>query len=215
MSLWCSQDVPQAADAAVSIMKGVAMQESFPDGTAVDPMAERPLEEQLPPEILATPSHMPAHAEIEPAWWRPGWADGAKYVGWRWIFLTPALGLLVLALAGVFTRGMGGLILVLGFKLVMLLAAISVSMGGYVVRRVMSARTEPFCIHCGYNLSGLPDNHRCPECGRQYSWRVIAEYRRDPKWFQERWKAQHALPSSAPAFEAGPVTKKPKRRDGT
>ncbi|MCG3138559.1 MAG: hypothetical protein HJJLKODD_02424 [Phycisphaerae bacterium] len=25
-----------------------------------------------------------------------------------------------------------------------------------------------FCLHCGYDLSSLPDEHHCPECGEKY-----------------------------------------------
>lgn len=37
------------------------------------------------------------------------------------------------------------------------------------------------CIHCRYELTGLPDYHTCPECGRQYSAPEIDAYYDDPK----------------------------------
>jgi len=92
--------------------------------------------------------------------------------------------------------------------------ALAITLTGYVIRRAVRARREPFCIHCGYNLSGLPDNYRCPECGRPYTWRLIAEYRRDPRWFIERYKARQKLPPAGPTLPAGPSAK-PRRRDGT
>ena len=83
----------------------------------------------------------------------------------------------------------------------------------YVFRRAAKARREPFCIFCGYNLTGLPDRYRCPECGRPYTWQLIAEYRRDPAWFRERWRLHRELPPADAPFEAGPVQRR--RKDGT
>ena len=54
-----------------------------------------------------------------------------------------------------------------------------ISLAGYGLRRAAQARREPFCIFCGYNLTGLPDHYRCPECGRPYTWQMIEEYRAD------------------------------------
>ena len=79
-------------------------------------------------------------------------------------------------------------------------------------------RKEPFCIHCGYDLTGLPDNHICPECGRQFSHRLIEEYRRDPNWFIERYKSRALVPVAEAPFPAGQVSstsKRRKSRDGT
>ena len=80
---------------------------------------------------------------------------------------------------------------------------------------VIRARREPFCIHCGYGLTGLPDNHACPECGRRYSFRIIDEYRRDPHWFIERYRASRLLPKPDAPFAAGTITGKRRSRDGT
>ncbi len=99
-------------------------------------------------------------------------------------------------------------------KPALLLIAAGISIGGYVLKRAVQARKEPFCIFCGYNLTGLPDAYRCPECGRPYTWAEIEEYRRDPQWFIERWKARRALPPPDQPLEAKP-SRRPRSSDGT
>ncbi|TWT46136.1 hypothetical protein RAS1_25840 [Phycisphaerae bacterium RAS1] len=177
----------------------------------------RPIEEQLPPDVGASPAHMPRRGEGSLRWWRPGWHDVHAYVGWRWVLLAPLLLCLLMFIAALFQRGLRGLLLLLGLKLFLFAGGVAVALAGYVARRAVRARREPFCIHCGYNLSGLPDDYRCPECGEPYTWRVIAEYRRDPQWFVERYSASHHLPSpTAPALDAGASGSRPRRRrDGT
>ncbi|MGE3108346.1 MAG: hypothetical protein AB7O77_08335 [Phycisphaerales bacterium] len=41
-------------------------------------------------------------------------------------------------------------------------------------RLKLKQRQEPtwICDHCGYDLRGLPAQHRCPECGQQFSRNV-------------------------------------------
>jgi hypothetical protein len=174
--------------------------------------SERPLEEQLPPDIIATPSEIRGPDEGI-MWWRPGWGDAWRYVGYRWVFLLPALGYIVLAVVVYRWQALLGALWPLVFKLSMLVAAIAAWLAGVVIRRAVHARREPFCIYCGYNLTGLPDNYRCPECGRPYTWKLIAEYRRDPQWFIERYRAHHRLPAAEQPFAAAPGRQK--SRDGT
>jgi predicted RNA-binding Zn-ribbon protein involved in translation (DUF1610 family) len=178
----------------------------------------RPLEACLPPEIQATPADLRPRPDEPLTWWRPGWHDVAGHVGYRWIFLLPAAVLILMLAGSFFVPAFGLALLVVGFKLLIFAGAVAISLAGYVVRRAVKARREPFCIHCGYNLSGLPDNYRCPECGQPYTWRLIAEYRRDPQWFIERYKATQKLPPAGPALTVERSARSAARRcrrDGT
>jgi hypothetical protein len=175
--------------------------------------SQRPLDTGLPPDALASPAHVRRDSGDEVRWWRPSWHDGWQYVGWRWILLAPAILLIVLAVPALGWPSIFSPFVILEVKLLVFVVAIALSLAGYVIRRAARARREPFCIFCGYNLSGLPNDYRCPECGRPYTWRLIGEYRRDPQWFIERYRAHRRLPQADQPFEAGPVRRR--RRDGT
>lgn len=156
----------------------------------------------------------PSAEETPIRWWRPGWHDVIATAGWWWILLVIATIVLALVLAGI--------LLITGFAFTGLLlkpAAIlvggAVVLVGYVIRKATQARREPFCIFCGYCLAGLPDDYRCPECGRAYTWRQIDDYRRDPQWFIERWKARQNLPPPDPRVDTGPARPRRRSKDGT
>lgn len=172
-------------------------------------------ESPFPEPVVATPSLVQGTPDEPINWWQPSWRDGLQHLGYRWIFFIPialAIGLLIWLTA---FRSIYDILLFLGVKLLIVFAAIVFALGAFGVRQAARARKEPFCIFCGYNLSNLPDNYRCPECGRNYTWALIAEYRRDPKWFIERWKAQHELPPSQIAIAAGAFKRKRRAQDGT
>ncbi|MEP0845216.1 MAG: hypothetical protein HRF50_00185 [Phycisphaerae bacterium] len=177
-------------------------------------LTEAGLTEQagLPPTVLSTPNEIRVRPGEEIEWWQPGWNDVVRHVGWRWVFLLPSLALL--ALGAWFWRWPNLGIWVAEAQLLLFTGAIALTLAGYIIRRAARSRHEPFCIFCGYNLSGLPDHYRCPECGRPYTWRLIAEYRRDPQWFVERYRALRRLPPPAPVFEAGSIRRR-RSRDGT
>jgi hypothetical protein len=102
-----------------------------------------------------------------------------------------------------------------GFKLWTVVIGAAIGLAGRALKLAMKTRREPFCIHCGYSLRGLPDHHICPECGRPFSFELIEEYRQDPVWFVERWKThrESGRAESAP-FEAG-AHRRRRSRDGT
>lgn len=89
-----------------------------------------------------------------------------------WVVLLPILGIF-------------GIVL---FKFGLIGGAILVSMRSKGIRKVIAARRELFCIHCGYSLGGLEDEQACPECGMPFSRSIIEDYRRDPEWFVKRFE---------------------------
>jgi hypothetical protein len=167
------------------------------------------------PDVSPESRDTPDPAEPRITWWRPGWQDVVGEISTaRLMLISAAVVLLVLLAIGVGVLGWpiwfaGGL------KLLGLLIAAAVSLIGCAIRRAVQARKEPFCIFCGYNLTGLPDGYRCPECGRAYTWAQIEEYRRDPQWFIERWNARQCLPAPDTKVEIRPDQPRRRSRDGT
>lgn len=162
------------------------------------------------------PRDTPESSFDEPpiTWWRPGWRDIVATVGWIWILLVVMAA--VVALASVVLLLLAGLTLMgVLIKPLLVLGGGAIALIGYVIQKGIQARRDPFCIFCGYCLIGLPDNHRCPECGRPYTWQQIDDYRRDPQWFIERWKARQTLPPADPPVDTGPVRPRRRSRDGT
>ena len=176
---------------------------------------EFPLERAVPAPIHATPAQLAIESNEEPTWWRPGWHDVKHLVGWRWLLLLPAVIVLLLFAGGWYFVPLRGAAIAIGFKLGLVVFAFAVSLIGYVTRMAIRARSEPFCIFCGYSLIGLPDNYRCPECGRPYTHALIAEYRKDPNWFIERWKQSKRVPDAPKAFESGSTPRRRRATDGT
>ena len=152
--------------------------------------------------------------DAEGPWWFPSWTEVAKLLGWRWIFAVPSVAVLAVIAMGFLDRRYMGLLWVLGFKLLALAVGVPIALLANSARSAVQMRKEPFCIHCGYGLTGLPDNHICPECGRRFNLALVNEYRRNPHWFIERCKTARFLPPTHAPFAAGPVSS-PRSGDGT
>lgn len=191
----------------------------MPGSDSVPPSApgsSLPLNERIPTGPLGSPVHLLAH-DGDVRWWKPTWRNAWRYLGWRWVLFLPALAVLCAMAAVVIEPRLIQYVWFIGFKLLIILLCLPFIAAGYAMKSGVQARKEPFCIHCGYDLSGLPDNHRCPECGVPYDFKAIDEYRRDPDWFIQRYKAQrNARPEQVP-FDAGAARPGPRRRsrDGT
>jgi hypothetical protein len=171
----------------------------------------------LPLDTHGSPVDVSPGPAADDLWWKPGWPDIIRSVGWHWILVLPAAGVIALCVMGFFRPHYLGLFWWLGFKGLVWALAIPVMLLADVARRATGARKEPFCIHCGYTLTGLPNQGLCPECGSVYSPAMIDEYRRDPKWFIQRFKAQKNLPKQdvplpPVSFVGG---KRRRSRDGT
>lgn len=165
--------------------------------------------DQLPEEPVASP--IDAYWIGDDArWYQPTWSETARLLGWRWVYCAP----LLLVIAGCIIYPQLTLRLVI-YTWKLLIFAIAIPMVAFTkaARNVVHDRQDPFCIHCGYSLLGLPDRHRCPECGQPYLHAVIEEYRRDPAFFLQRCQALRGVRADYEPFAAGPVRRK--SRDGT
>jgi hypothetical protein len=184
----------------------------------IDPSKRRPLEAQVPQNSVASPTEMlHAHGGVEPRWYLPSLGETARLLGWRWIYFIPAIALLALLLWAAAWPVL--LQFFVGYwKLVFIAVAAPTAVAINAAKHAIRNRRDPFCIHCGYGLSGLPDNYTCPECGHAYSHRMIEEYRRDPHWFIQRYRMAGDLPKADVPFDARVVTgarRKKRSRDGT
>lgn len=167
----------------------------------------------VPPATGASPSHLPASdvtggasllASLLPAgdvpFWRPGLASMAAALGWRWIFMGPAL-LLTIAPVIAFAQAPRGTISVMWvatLKLWIFAISVVVSLSIWALRNAVRSRKGTFCIHCGYDLSGGQPQGACPECGRPYISGICQEYKKDPAFFRTRFAALRSLPKAKP-----------------
>jgi hypothetical protein len=177
-----------------------------------------PSPSQLSAETIAVPAQLHSAVAGGPAapremrWYLPGIGETMRLMGWRIIYFVPAAIFLVLGFLVLFNWWLIQ-IFFFWWKLVIIAVALPVGVATRTARNAIRLRTEPFCIHCGYDLTGLPDGHICPECGMQFHHAVINEYRRDPHWFIKRYNMRQQHPA-AEAFAAGPV-RSPRANDGT
>jgi hypothetical protein len=182
--------------------------------TPILPRAHAGIGEVAPPQSIASPCELKAARGSEVPFWLPGWGEKLKHLGWRWVLVVPSLALVAVLVLGLFDSRAWPLLFSLGLKIIIMVCAMPVLLMMDLARTAIKKKNEPFCIHCGYDLVGLPDNYCCPECGRPYTFAVIEEYRRDPHWFIKRWKTHHEIPLADAPFAAG-VTKSRRSRDGT
>jgi hypothetical protein len=142
-------------------------------------------------------------------WWRPGLADVLRVLGWRWAILLPALAVGIGLPLWAMVRPARWLwipnaVLLVGWGKVVIIAwAIVASLVAWGVRNVVRARRDPFCIHCGYSLTGLPEQGQCPECGRGYRPELIEEFKKDPHFFAHRHSVASRHPAEGAVFRAG------------
>lgn len=162
------------------------------------------------PDDALHPEHMlPLDQDLP--WWRPGVWDIAKVIGWRWVFLAPALAVGVLLPFELFFEVRFLPFLAMSFKLIIFAWGVIISVVGWGIRNAVRARKDAFCIHCGYTLDGLGVRGICPECGRPFEASAIKEFRKDPHFFATRHRTLRDARRSI-VFRAGDG---PTANDGT
>jgi hypothetical protein len=170
-------------------------QESLPPPPLVEGLPDIPPPPPIPErgEVLASPGDLAADPDGKLPFWKPGWGEIARRLGWSWLFVGPAVALII-GMMGLCVFRWWWFDLWFNFWEVWVLALVGV-IGGLVgvIRHAIKGRGEPFCIHCGYNLDGLPEQHLCPECGRKYSFQLIRKYQQDPAWFEQCWKNERVM----------------------
>ena len=181
-----------------------------------DNRGEHPIDIVPPPSSpLVIDVDHPAYGD-DVTFWKPTFADTMKHLGWRWIMFLPALAIIAAFVSMVWFYRYSSFLFIGGGKLLMLSIGLAITTAGTALKSAVKERKNPFCIHCGYDLTGLSKqiNPICPECGMPYSLQLIDEYRRDPHWFIQRYKARKKPLNAPMPFMAGPVRRK-KSRDGT
>jgi hypothetical protein len=166
-----------------------------------------------PPPSIASP-HGISFDDGQEMWWKPTWGEIWHHLGYRRLLFLPLVGLIFLIGLVVFDLRYIRYVWLIGIKWIVMLVAIPFGLASYGVAGVTRKRTDLFCIHCGYSLVGLPDLAICPECGRRYSFAQSEEYRRDPAWFIQRWRARQPFPPAHGQITAGQV-RSARRKDGT
>ena len=133
-------------------------------------------------------------------WWRPRWREVLRRTPWAWAMLAPILVGVALVAGGAVAGPGHGAVFWVGMKILLLALVIPAVTWDHLRHNVIRARLDPFCIHCGWTLTGLPQEGRCPECGRAYRMKVVEMFRRDPQWVMAYWRLS-GKPPSAEVFE--------------
>lgn len=137
----------------------------------------------------------PVERRSTPTWWRPPIRDVFRQMTWRWALLLPVGASVGLIVAAHLRTHDQAFLAYLGIKLLVITILIPALTWDHFRQRAIRARSDAFCIHCGWTLRGLPDEGRCPECGASYRMKIVQMYRRDPQWVRAYWKFDGRPPS--------------------
>src|SRR3954462_2260124 len=129
-----------------------------------------PLVKRVPPPSVASPSELRPRDPRDVRWYKPTISETMRLMGWRWIYFAPAAGLIMLLFLSPTAVLLSNLVFV-WWKLLTIAVVVPAGIAIGIAKNIIRQRTEPFCIHCGYELTTLPDNHVCPECGEPYTFR--------------------------------------------
>jgi len=166
------------------------------------------------PRTHGSPSDLQLKPDLELRWYLPTWRERLRFMGWRNLLWIPSMALAATMLLVPWFWPVFWQITIGWWKLWVMAVALPLGAAAQAARHTLRLRRDPFCIHCGYSLTGLPDGHACPECGQPCNHQVIQEYRRDPHWFIDRYKNRNNIPRREATIMAGPH-RRAANRDGT
>jgi hypothetical protein len=141
---------------------------------------------------LASASRQPPKVSF----WRPTIPEVLRQAGWVWAALILPILLTMTMVALGFVGGRKYVLLWwVGLRLMLISLALPFLLWDHLKTKVYLARRDPFCVHCGYTILGLPEEGTCPECGRTYRMSVIKMFRHDPQWVISYWRFDGHPPS--------------------
>src|SRR5437762_828208 len=94
----------------------------------------------VPPDNLASPGEMEWGEHV--TWWRPGFAESLKYLGWRWLLLLPAIALIVILVMSPFNPLLWRLLFIGGGKLLVLIVGLPFMLAGRALSQAVKERRE-------------------------------------------------------------------------
>ena len=129
--------------------------------------------------------------------WRPTIRQVLGRAGWVWVAtVLPVVLTGTMIVLGFLGGRPYALLWWVGLRLLLISLALPFLLWDHLTTKVYQTRQDPFCLHCGYTVLGLPEEGTCPECGKPYRMSVIHMFRHDPQWVIASWRFEGRAPSA-------------------
>ena len=120
---------------------------------------------------------LPPATRVRPVWWRPPWGLLLRHAGWWWI---PLVGPPMIGIASLMIAILGGQpyspLGWIGIRILTIWIIVPLIARANLNLKVMRLRADPYCLHCGYTLTGLLAQVGRPGLVRDLAGRLISEF---------------------------------------